>query len=62
MVKYFSHPRSEKFVNCAFPNRTEEKINRYADENNLEVVSVSCFEDDGIFVVFKSRSVENETI
>lgn len=56
MVKYFSYPRSNNWVNCPYPHETEKQINQYAEKNNLEVICVSCDRDNGIFVVFKEKS------
>lgn len=32
------------------------EINQFAEENNLEVVSLSCSGNTGIFVAFKQKS------
>lgn len=55
MVKYFEHRRSANWINCPFPNETADKINKYAEENGLDVVSLSCDGDNGIFVTFKKK-------
>lgn len=41
MVKYFSYPRSNNWINCPYPHETEKEINQYAEKNNLEVICVS---------------------
>lgn len=55
MVKYFSYPRSDNWINCPYPHETEKEVNKYAKDNNFEVISVSCDRDVGIFVVFKEK-------
>lgn len=55
MVKYFSHERRNNWTHAAIPFETEMRINSYAEKNNLEIVSISCIADDGIFVVFKEK-------
>lgn len=57
MVKYFSH--EEDYIgNISVEDtyETEKEINQFAKKNNLEVVSLSCFGDTGIFVAFKEKS------
>lgn len=56
MVKYFSYPRSNNWVNCPYPHETEKEINEYCRKNNLEIASISCDRDMGIFVAFKQKS------
>ncbi|MCM1218985.1 MAG: hypothetical protein NC548_31270 [Lachnospiraceae bacterium] len=55
IVKYFTYPRSDGWVDCPYPHQTEKEINKYANENNLEIISISCDRDIGVFVAFKKK-------
>lgn len=59
MLKYFEIPFTEYkgiIGNIYHPNSITKEINVYADENNLEIVSISVYENKGIYVAFKQRS------
>lgn len=57
MVKYFQHETDYiGHVSVECTHKTEKEINKFAEKNNLEVVSLSCFGDTGIFVAFKEKS------
>lgn len=57
MVKYFQHETDYiGHVSVECTHKTEKEINEFAEENNLEIVSLSCFGDTGIFVAFKEKS------
>ena len=58
MLKYFEIPftNHKGIVGKIYrPNDIVEKINTYADENNLEIVSISTYENKGLYVAFKQR-------
>ena len=58
MLKYFEIPFTEHaFVGTIYqPNGITKEINKYADENNLEIVSISVYENKGIYVAFKNKN------
>lgn len=60
MLKYFEIPFTEykDIVGKVYrPNDLTKEINSYADKNNLEIVSISVYENKGIYVAFKQRSI-----
>lgn len=58
MIKYFEIPFTEYKVGKIYcHDDLVEEINAYADENNLEIVSVSVYKSEGMYVAFKQRSV-----
>lgn len=59
MLKYFEIPFTEYkgIVGKIYrPKDLINEINTYADENNLEIVSISVYENKGMYVAFKQRS------
>ena len=58
MLKYFEIPFIEHaFVGTIYqPSDITKVINTYADENNLEIVSISVYENKGIYVAFKNKN------
>lgn len=55
MIKYFEyevHRNSDDSLDVE-AYLIDDDINKYAEENGLEVVSATCYKDEGIFVVFK---------
>ena len=60
MLKYFEIPFTVYkgiVVKIYRPNDLTKEINSYADKNNLEIVSISVYENKGIYVAFKQRSI-----
>lgn len=53
MIKYFEYERSDNWIDCPYVFKIDDEINKYAEENNLEIVSAACDRDKGIFVIFK---------
>lgn len=59
MIKYFEIPFTETIRSKGRiyrPGDVTKEINTYADENNLEITSISTYENKGIYVAFKQRS------
>lgn len=59
MLKYFEIPFTEYkgIVGRIYrPNDLTKEINTYADKNNLEIVSISVYENKGMYVAFKQRN------
>ena len=60
MLKYFEMPFTEykSIVGKVYrPSDITKEINTYADENNLEIVSISTYENKGVYVAFKQKGV-----
>lgn len=57
IIKYFAHERIEICASKTMPNtiKTEMEINQYCQNNELEIASVSCDRDIGVYVVFKKK-------
>lgn len=59
MLKYFEIPfiQYKCIVGKVYrPEDLTNEVNRYADENNLEIVSISVYENKGMYVAFKQGS------
>ena len=59
MIKFFEIPFIEtiRLTGRIYrPGDVTKEINTYADENNLEITSISTYENKGIYVAFKQRS------
>lgn len=57
MVKYFQHKINHiGTISVEDKLGTAEEINQFSEKNNLEVVSLSCSGNTGIFVAFKQKS------
>lgn len=54
MIKYFEHEKHRVTDNEVevLAYLTDDVINEYAKENMLQIVSATCYKDEGIFVVF----------
>ena len=60
MLKYFEIPYKEYngIVRKVYkPEDVTTIVNTYAKENNLEVINVSTYENKGIYVVFKEKTI-----
>lgn len=56
MVRYFQHNTTcIGHISVSCTHETEKEINEFAEKNNLEIISLSCFGDSGIFVAFKEK-------
>ena len=58
-LKYFEIPSTyySGIVGTSYhPKDVIEEVNTYANENNLEIVSISTYENKGLYVAFKQRS------
>ena len=58
MLKYFKIPYTEYngFIKIIYnPEDLVQEVNEYADENNLEITSISTYEDKGLYVAFKKK-------
>jgi len=55
MIKYFEYGvnRNSDDTLEVEAYLIDDVINNYAEENGLEVISATCYKDEGIFVVFK---------
>ena len=59
-LKYFEIPSvyySGIVGTMYHPKDLIEEVNTYANENNLEIVSISTYENKGLYVVFKRRNI-----
>lgn len=58
MIKYFEYKvhRSPDDTLEVEAYLIDGVVNNYAKENGLEVVSATCYKDEGIFVVFKKMN------
>ena len=55
MIKYFEYGvyRNSDDTLVVESYLIDDVFNNYAEENGLEVISATCYKDEGIFVVFK---------
>lgn len=60
MLKYFEIPYTEYngLVRRIYsPKKLIQEVNKYANENNLEITSISVYKDEGLYVAFKQRNI-----
>lgn len=63
MLKYFEIPFTDHggiIKKIYRPNDLVKEVNTYAEKNNLEIISISVYENKGIYVVFRQIEVTNK--
>ncbi len=57
-LKYFEIPHGDYGIagRIYHPKDLIEEVNKYANENNLEIVSISTYENKGLYIAFKKRN------
>ena len=63
MLKYFEIPFTDHrgIIGKIYrPNDLTKEVNTYAEKNNLEIISISVYENKGIYVVFRQIEVTNK--
>lgn len=58
LIRYFEHEvhRNADDELEVYEHLTDDRINDFAEQNGLDIVSATCYMDKGIYVVFKKKS------
>lgn len=59
ILRYFETPFKEFNIGKVYkPDELTEQVNTYAENRNLEIVSISTNGKEGLYVAFKKRSIQ----